>query len=98
VVVTADGVIADLAQLTNFVTMTSVETGSLTASVPVTVHAVDLAVSKVVAGDPALAGDPITYTITLINAGHADAGNVRITTRCLSASSAAASSSRPAPA
>jgi uncharacterized repeat protein (TIGR01451 family) len=78
-VITADDVIADLVQLTNAVTMTSVETGPLTASVPVTVHAVDLAVSKTAAGDPVLADGPITYTITVANIGHAAASNLRIT-------------------
>jgi uncharacterized repeat protein (TIGR01451 family) len=78
-VVTAADVIADLVQLTNAVTMTSVETGPLTASAPVTVHAVDLAVSKTVTGDPVLADGLITYTITVSNVGHATAVNVRIT-------------------
>jgi uncharacterized repeat protein (TIGR01451 family) len=78
-VVVADDVIADLVQLTNAVTLTGVETGPLTASVPVTVYAVDLAVSKTAAGDPALADGPITYTIAVANIGHAAASNLRIT-------------------
>ncbi len=78
-VVVADDVIADLVQLTNAVTMTSVESGPLTANVPVTVHAVDLAVSKTAVGDPVLADGLITYTIAVANIGHATASALRIT-------------------
>jgi uncharacterized repeat protein (TIGR01451 family) len=78
-VVVAEDAIADLVELTNAVTMTSVETGPLTASVPVTVHAADLAVSKTAIGDPVLADGLITYTIAVANIGHATASNLRIT-------------------
>jgi uncharacterized repeat protein (TIGR01451 family) len=77
-VVTSDNVIADLAQLTNVVTMTNIETGPLTATEVITVNAVDLDLNKIVTPGTVKANEFVTYTITVQNLGHAVADNVII--------------------
>ena len=78
-VVTSEDTIPDTAQLTNLVTMSSVETGAVTAEETITVYGVDLAVEKTASPGTVKADEPITYTITVRNDGHAVADNVRIT-------------------
>ncbi len=64
------------------ITTTSVDsnTGNNSAQVGVTVAVVDLAITKTVelANSPAIPGEPITYTIVLLNKGDADATNVTV--------------------
>jgi uncharacterized repeat protein (TIGR01451 family) len=78
-VVTSDGTIGDLTPLTNQVALSSVETATLTATNTVTVTAVELAVTKTVSPILVKANEYITYTVTVMNQGHAPAGQVTIT-------------------
>ncbi|UCC89647.1 MAG: DUF11 domain-containing protein [Anaerolineales bacterium] len=78
-VVTSSNVIADMTDLPNQVTMSSVETATVMAEETVTVHAVELSVDKAAAADLVKANEFITYTITVTNSGHAIADQVRIT-------------------
>jgi uncharacterized repeat protein (TIGR01451 family) len=77
-VVTSEDTIPDDVQLTNQVTMSSVETGTVTTEETITVYAVDLAVEKTASPSIVKANEFITYTITVRNDGHAVADNVRI--------------------
>ncbi len=78
-VVTSDDVITDLTTLTNQVTMSSVETTTLLAGESVTVHAGELDVEKTASTGLVKANEFITYTISVMNSGHAVADQVRIT-------------------
>lgn len=77
-VVTADNIIPNLTQLTNVITMSSVETSTITATKVVTALAVDLQVTKSASVGVVKANDFITYTITVVNNGGATADNVII--------------------
>jgi uncharacterized repeat protein (TIGR01451 family) len=77
--VTASSSITDGWLLVNQVAMSSAETGTVTAGETVAVHAVDLVVDKTASAAVVKAGELVTYTITVRNAGHAAAHNLRIT-------------------
>ncbi len=79
VAVTSEDTIPDDAQLTNQVTMSSVETDTVTTEETITVYAVELALEKTASPSIVKANELITYTITVRNDGHAVADNVRIT-------------------
>ncbi|MFQ5612068.1 MAG: beta strand repeat-containing protein, partial [Anaerolineae bacterium] len=78
--VTVGAPLPDMTVLTDVVTMTAVNTATvLTDLETTTVRAADVSVSKTVAPDPALAGDPIVYTITYSNVAGAPSAAVTIT-------------------
>lgn len=72
VTTTVNAPLADRTVLTNAVTMTEPSTNTVYTDVETTtVRATDVSISKSVAPSPALAGDPIVYTITYSNAAGA---------------------------
>jgi uncharacterized repeat protein (TIGR01451 family) len=78
-VVTSSNVITDMTDLTNQVTLSSVETSPVVVEETVTVHAVELSADKTSSAGLVKANEFITYTITVMNNGHAIADQVRIT-------------------
>ncbi|HEV8432004.1 MAG TPA: C25 family cysteine peptidase, partial [Thermoanaerobaculia bacterium] len=63
----------------NTATMTDDQTPSTTASYTVDILAPNVLIQKVASGTQFNPGDPFTYTITVLNAGTADASNVTVT-------------------
>jgi uncharacterized repeat protein (TIGR01451 family) len=78
-VVTSNNVITDMTDLTNQVTLSSVETAPVVSDETVTVHSVELSVDKTSSAVLVKADEFITYTITVTNSGHAVADQVHIT-------------------